>query len=196
MRFQKRKIDILFGIRFPMPKRVLEKLLDNKKAAVLRVMMNASKEMYLKEIAAQSNVSISSTLRILQELVSLEILEKKVWMTSKVYLKQQNQKVDFLKDLFVETYDGVDEFVKSLDGISGIQQIILHGSRKKGKANVLLLGKDIDVDAVEKVSLLVKDKGFDLSYLTLTKEQYEQMAKMGLYSGEKQVLKGHNSKSE
>ena len=44
--------------------------------------------------------------------------------------------------------------------------------------------------------MLVKDKGFDLSYLTLTKEQYEQMAKMGLYSGEKQVLKGHNSKSE
>ena len=172
-----------------MPKRVLEKLLDVKKAAVLRVMMNASKEMYLKEIAAQSNVSISSTFRILQELVNLQILEKKVWMTSKVYLKQKNQKVDFLKDLFVESYDGVDEFVKLLDGISGIQKIILHGSRKKGKANVLLLGVDIDVDSVEKANLQVKEKGFDLSYLTLTKEQYVQMAKMGLYSGEKQVLK-------
>lgn len=167
---------------------ILTTLLDQKKAAVLRIILHSSEELYLKEIAQKAKVSITSTFRILQELVTLEIVSKREWKTSKVYRVLDNKKTEFLKELFHEEYDGTQEFVEAMKGIAGIQSIILHGGRKKGKANLLLLGEGVDNSKIEEACLQIRQKGFDLSYLTLSKAQYEQMAKMGLYSGEKLVL--------
>lgn len=170
-------------------KEVLANLIDEKKAAILRVVLNSQEELCLKEIAEKSNVSITSTFRILQGLVKLEILQRRVWKNSKVYTCERNEKVLFLQELFYEEYDGLKEFTAAVENLPGIQNIILHGARKKNKANILLIGENIDVERVEEVCNKVKENGFELSYLTLTKEQYAQMAKMGLYSGEKKVLK-------
>lgn len=170
-------------------KEVLSQLIDSKKAAILRVVLNSSEEMYLKEIATKSNVPITSTFRILQELTVMEILTKRHWKTSKVYVCNQNEKAAFLKDLFAEPFDGLQTFVDAIEAVPGIESVILHGARKKGKANVLLLGENINRAKIDPLCEDLKGKGFELSYLTLTKDQYEQMAKMGLYSGEKQVLK-------
>lgn len=168
---------------------VLSGLIDDKKAKVIQILLNASEEMYLKEISKKANVPIASTFRILHQLVELGIIQRRVWKNSKVYSCHRNEKVDFLRDLFFEEFDGLKEFVKSVKDITSIQSIILHGAKKKGKANILLLGKDIQTDPIDQVCKSLKGKGFELSYLTVTKEQYEQMAKMGLYSSDKRVLK-------
>ncbi len=170
-------------------KEILAALIDSKKAAILRVLLNSKEELYLKEVADKSNVSLTSTFRILQELSSLQIINKREWKTSKVYSCQKNEKADFLKELFIEEFDGLTEFVGMVKDLAGLQNVILHGTRKKGKANVLLIGTDIDLEPVEKACKVLGEKGFELSYLTLAKEQYLQMSKMGLYSGEKKVLK-------
>ncbi|MBI2668459.1 helix-turn-helix domain-containing protein [Candidatus Woesearchaeota archaeon] len=171
-------------------KEVLMALMDEKKAAVLKIILNSKEELYLKEISEKSNVSIASTFRILRELVSVGLLQKRIWKNSKVYTSCQNEKVEFLKSLFEEDFDGVDEFVRLVETVPGIQQIILHGSKKKGKANILIIGEGVNAVQVEDAKAKLKEKSFELSYLTLTKEQYEQMVQMGLYSGEKKVLKG------
>ncbi len=170
-------------------KEVLSALLDEKKMAVLRILFQSPEEVYLSEIASKSNVSVTSTFRILRELAALGIVYKKEWKTSKVYGCLKNEKVDFLRDLLQESFDGLSEFIKAAETIVSIQQIIQHGPKKEGKANVLLIGDSIETAKVEEVCKAIKDKGFELSYLTLTKGQYEQMVKMGLYSGEKKVLK-------
>ncbi len=170
-------------------KEILTKLIDQKKAAVLQVILNSKEEMYLKEIAEKSNVPISSTFRILQGFTKLNIINKKEWKTSKVYFCVDNENVTFLKELFAEQYDGLQEFVKAVEDITEIQNIILHGPKNKNKANILLIGTEININKVEEACNNVKNKGFELSYLTLAKEQYLQMVKMGLYSGEKKVLK-------
>ena len=167
---------------------VLGALIDKKKAAVLHILLNASEEMYLTEIAQKSDVSITSTFRILQEFVELKIIQRKEWKTSKLYFADKNAPATFLKELFSEPFDGVSEFVTSMKNISGINSIILHGTQKKDKANVLLIGEEIDVGKIEESCSMLKKKGFELSYLTLGKQQYEQMTKMGLYAGEKKVL--------
>ena len=169
-------------------KEVLAALIDKKKAAVLYILLNASEEMYLKEIAEKSDVSITSTFRILQEFVELKIIQRKEWKTSKMYYSEKNAQVNFLKDLFDDPFDGVGEFIASVKEIPEINSIILHGAQKKGKANVLLIGENIDVSKIEEECSRLKNKGFELSYLTLGKQQYEQMVKMGLYAGEKKVL--------
>ena len=171
-------------------KEVLGKLLDHKKVAVLRVLLSSSEEMYLKEIAQRSSVSITSTFRILQELTALELVEKRKWKTSKVYGCTQKESTAFLRVLLAEEYDGLKEFVQELETVQGIQQVLLQGTRRKGKANVLIIGQDVEGRRVEEACKRIREKGFELSYLTLTKEQYEQMVTMGLYSGEKVMLKG------
>lgn len=170
-------------------KEALRALLDEKRSAVLKVLVNASEEMYLQEIATKSNVSVTSTFRILQEFTQQQLVKKRHWKTSKVYACEKNEKVDFLKELFLEEFDGLQEFVQSVGTVPQIQNIILHGGQKKGKANVLLIGENIDLVKVEENCKTIRENGFELSYLTLTKIQYEQMVKMGLYSGEKKVLK-------
>ncbi len=170
-------------------KEVLTQLIDEKKAAILQTVLNSKEEMYLKEIAEKSNVPITSTFRILKELVNLEILNKKEWKTSKVYFCQENEKVEFLKDLFSEQFDGLQGFVDIVGEFEGVNNIVLHGAKKKGKASVLLIGPSIDADKVDIVCKEIKDKGFEINFMALTKEQYAQMTKMGLYAGEKKVLK-------
>tara|TARA_Y100000031_G_C8054637_1_gene307775 strand:- start:23 stop:550 length:528 start_codon:yes stop_codon:yes gene_type:complete len=170
-------------------KEMLAKLIESKKAAVIKVMLNSSEELCLKEIVAKSQVATTSTFRILQELVEMRVLKRREWKTSKVYSCEKNAKVDFLKDLFYEEFDGLAEFVAAVGGATGVQQILLQGAKRKGKANVLLIGENIDNAKIDPVVGSLKEKGYELSYLTLTKAQYEQMSKMGLYSGEKKVLK-------
>ena len=170
-------------------KELLAKLIDHKKTAILKVLLSSPEELCLKEIVQKSKVSITSTFRILQELQELGVLTRREWKTSKVYSCKKNEKVDFLKDLFHEEFDGLSEFVDVVRDFSGIQEILLQGAKRKGKANVLLIGENIDVSKIDEVCNGLKEKGYELSYLTLTKSQYKQMSKMGLYSGEKKVLK-------
>ena len=168
---------------------VLGHLVDSKKSAVLKVVLNSSDELCLKEISHRSSVPMASTFRILQGLVKAEMVQRRVWKNSKVYSCLHNEKVDFARELFHEEFDGLGEFVQAVQDLSSIQNILLHGVQKKGKANVLLIGEKIDTPRIEEACQKLREKGFELSYLTLTKEQYAQMVKMGLYSGEKKVLK-------
>lgn len=170
-------------------KEVLANLIDSKKAAVLKVVLNSPEELYLKEIATKSGVSITSTFRIIKELIEMGILKKREWKTSKVYGCERNAKVDFIKELLHEEFEGLEEFVDRMKDFPEISNIILHGAQRKGKANVLLIGENIDSNKIEEICSDLKDKGFEMSYLTLTKGQYSQMSKMGLYSGEKKILK-------
>ncbi len=168
---------------------VLHSLIDSKKMAILEILLNAHEEMFLKEISEKSKVPMASTFRILQEMVGQGLLHKRKWKTSTIYSCVQSEKTDVLKELFSNEYDGVHEFVQLLAGLEGVQNIILHGSQRKGKANVLVLGEQLDTNKVEDACQNIREKGFELSYLTLTKKQYDQMAKMGLYQGEKKVVK-------
>ena len=170
-------------------KEMLAYLIDDKKAAILRLLLNSSEELYLKEIADRSGVSLTSTYRTLQDFVSLGMVGRREWKTSKVYRMEANDKTAFLKELLHEEYDGTKDFVDAISSMAGVEGILLQGARKKGKANILIIGHGIDGTPVEEAAKRIKDKGFDLSFLTLTQNQYEQMMKMGLYAGEKVVLK-------
>lgn len=167
---------------------VLTALFDKKKAALLRVLLNASEELSLNEIWKRSNVPLSSAYRLLQELSKKGIIDRKEWKNSKVYRWKPSKETPLLQELFQEEFDGVAAFLEWTKNIPGIQSIIQHGGKRKGKANILLIGEGISMAAVEEVCRKIRENGFELKYVTLTKDQYEQMTKMGLYSGEKEVI--------
>lgn len=168
---------------------VLAGLMEPKKSAVLRVLLNSKEELCLKEVAAKSNVSLTSTFRLLGELVSSGLVRRREWKNSKVYSPEDNEKAGFLRELFYEEYDGLTDFLEQTNGLAGLSGVVQYGPKKKDKASVMLIGEGIDLVKVNESCQKLKEKGFELTYLTLTKSQYEQMTKMGLYSGEKKVLK-------
>ncbi len=170
-------------------KELLGKLIDPKIASILRIVLRTQEELTLQEISQKSLVSPASTYRILQDLAAMEILNRREWKNSKVYKPHENEKVEFLRTLFDEEVDAVAEFSQAAQSIPGVQSIILYGSAKKGKANILLIGESINATSLEPLKNTLKDRGADISYLALTKEQYDRMVTMGLYSGEKKILK-------
>ncbi|MBI4983424.1 helix-turn-helix transcriptional regulator [Candidatus Woesearchaeota archaeon] len=167
----------------------LAQLVDGKKAAILKILFNSKEELCLNEVAAKSNVSVTSTFRILQELASAGLVKRREWKHSKVYFPEDNERVAFLKELFYEEYDGLQEFVNSVGSLPNLQSIISYGPKKKDKASVMIIGEGIDMGKVNEVCQKLKENGFELTILTLTKSQYDQMTRMGLYSGDKKVLK-------
>ncbi len=170
-------------------KEVLSKLIDPKIGSILRIVLRTQEELTLLEVSQKSQVSPASTYRILQDLTEMEILNRREWKNSKVYKPHENEKVEFLRTLFDEELDAVAEFTQAALTIQGVQNIILYGSAKKGKANILLIGDSINASPLEPIKNSLKDRGADISFLALTKEQYDRMVTMGLYSGEKKILK-------
>ena len=112
---------------------VLGKLIDPKIGSILRVVLRSQEELTLGEIATKSQVSITSTYRILQDLSKMEILNRREWKNSKVYKPHENEKVEFLRTLFEEEIDAIAEFTKAAEILPRVQSIILYGSAKKGK---------------------------------------------------------------
>lgn len=163
--------------------------MDPKKAAILKTLFSNKEELCLNEVAAKSNVSVTSTFRLLQEFVTSGLVKRREWKNSKVYTPEDNEKVTFLREIFYEEFDGLTEFVNQAGGIPSIQSIVMYGPKKKDKASVMLIGENMELSKVNEICQQLKDKNYELTYLTLTKPQYEQMTKMGLYSGEKKVLK-------
>jgi hypothetical protein len=167
----------------------LAQLIDEKKAAVLKALFNSKEELCLNEIATKSEVSLTSTFRILQEFVDAGLVKRREWKNAKVYSSEDNERITFLRELFYEEFDGLAEFVNLAGNLAGIQSIVTYGPKKNDKASVMVIGEGIDGNKITETCQKLKDKNFELTVLTLTKSQYDQMTRMGLYGGDKKVLK-------
>jgi hypothetical protein len=169
------------------PQEILEDLFDSKVLAVIKFFIKNDDEYYLREISRLTKVSTASTFRILNKLTRMKILKMREIKTAKLYTLETNKTTEFLKSILEVDY--VDYFIDKASLISGVEEILLLGSKTKSKANVLILGSDIDSAEIKMLTGEIKDKyNFSLNQMTLAREQFEQMSAMGLYPGEKKVL--------
>ena len=168
------------------PQEIFEQLLDDKVAAILKFFLQNQGQFYLREIARLTKVSPASTYRILNRFIRMNILRLDEIKTAKLYTLDTNKTTEFLKTLLEVDY--LVFFVEQASKISGVEEIILLGSKTKSKANVLILGNP-DVAAIKLLCGEIKDKNdFTINQMTLAREQYEQMSAMGLYPGGKKIL--------
>jgi len=169
---------------------ILEELFDKKIIEILKCFFrDQAKEQYLQEISKKSNVSMASCSRILSKLERLEIIEVKMVSRFKLYKLDENDKVKFLSKLFKEDLKVMQKFAGAASKIKGIKAIILHGKEQKDRANVLLIGENINPGEVKALCSEINNKyKFIISPLALTADQYNQMSQMGLYSGQKRIL--------
>jgi len=170
------------------PQEILTELFDNKVLNILKFFLkDETGEYYLREISRLTKVSPATTYRILNKLVALEILSVKEIKTAKLYSLQQNKSIDFLKNL-VEV-DVIQFFVEQASKLENVEEILLLGNKGRTKANLLLLGTNIDTGKIKLLTGEIKEKyDYTINQMTLIREQYEQMSAMGLYPGTKKLL--------
>jgi len=166
---------------------VLRGLLDHKKISVLKTLHFAKEDMYLRELAKKSEVSVSSVFRILQELMRLGLVRVKEVGMMKFFSLVRNEKSRFLEGWFKEE-SLLDVFVAGVKGMEGVKKIFLQGKVEENRGNIILIGEAVDDLRVKEICEKIKEKGLDLSFLILNEEQFEKLDKMGLYAGEKKVL--------
>lgn len=169
---------------------ILEQLFDTKMLAVLKHFINnEKKQFYLREVAKSTRLPPATTYRILGKLIKLNILKKEEIKNLKLYHLEDNKKTEFLKAVLKIEKRVIDSFVDSVKVLPGVKSIILHGKEQKDRANLLLIGTDIDGNEVKRLCAEIKEKySFTVSSLSLTEAQYEQMSSMGLFSGDKVEL--------
>ncbi|MFW5991088.1 MAG: hypothetical protein ACOCQX_02560 [Candidatus Nanoarchaeia archaeon] len=169
---------------------LFEELFDKKIIAILKTMFQESrKQFYLQELSQQAKVPMATTLRILNKLHRLDIVEVSKISRFKLYHLKDNKKVKFLASIFKMDLRIMDKFVAMAKELPGLKKIILHGKEHNDRANVLLIGDDIDTGEIKRICAEIKEKyKFTITPLSLTETQYQQMSEMGLYSGNKKVL--------
>jgi DNA-binding transcriptional ArsR family regulator len=169
---------------------LLEKLFDEKIIRVIQIFLaNKEKQFYLREIEKETKVPIATVSRHIQKLKKLGIIKEIKISKFKLYQLNENNDVRYLQTFMKKDVQILDLFVDNVKTIPGVQSIILHGDELKDRANVLIIGEDIDSGEVkQRVGQIKEDTKFTVSALVLTREQYEQMSRMGLYSGKKKSL--------
>ncbi len=169
---------------------IFEELFDDKIIAILKTLFkDTGREFYLQELSEEAKIPMATTFRILDKLNKLEIVEISKISRFKLYKLKKNKKVEFLASVFKMELRIMDKFIEEVKELPGLNKIILHGKEYPDRANVLLIGDDIDSGEIKRICAKIKEKyQFTINPLSLTQSQYEQMSQMGLYSGQKKVL--------
>ncbi|MCK5107253.1 MAG: hypothetical protein KAQ83_00845 [Nanoarchaeota archaeon] len=169
---------------------LLESLFDDKCLRIIRLFIDdKSKEFYLREISKESNVPVTSTFRIVNRLVNLNIIDQLLIKKFKLYRLAQNDNTQYLSTLLKERPRALEEFLQKAKTFGFIDEIILHGKEEKSKASVLLIGNNIDNGAVKMLLGSINEKyNFNVMTVPLTREQFEQMSSMDLFPREKKLL--------
>ena len=170
-------------------RQVLEALISPSTLKILKLFINnEDQKYYLREIAKLARVPPASTYRIVKDLVEMGLLEVQAIKKFKLYY-YNIEKGSFLTNVLQDRKSAVVEFVNSVKEFDGIDMIVLHGQEDKNKANVLVIGNNMDVESIKRNAVYISEKyKFNLVLLTLVPEQYNQMASMGLYPGKKKIL--------
>lgn len=170
---------------------IVEQLFDKKLLSILRIFLdNPDKQYYLRELAKTTKVPPATTLRILRRLKRSEILDEIRIKKFKLYqLKAEGDSIHFLEEFLATKRSALDEFVRISRGIAGVDLILLHGKEQPEKANLLILGRTVDVEKIHRGVMEIKAKyNYTILQLILEPEQFEQMTQMGLYQGKKTVI--------
>ncbi len=170
---------------------VLGELFDKKILAVLGVLVNDSgKEgLYLREIAKNAKVSNATTYRIVQKLVKLQLVNQLKIKKLKLYKFKHSSGSEFLVNMLKKDIRVLEAFISQIKDLKGVQAVLLHGEESNERANVLIIGDNVDSGKIKEICGGIKEKyNFVISPLVLAAEQFEQMSSMGLYSGKEKVL--------
>lgn len=172
------------------PKNIIEEFFDKKTLSILKLLLfDETDQFYLREISKKAKVPVATTFRIIKKLKEIGIIDETVIKKTKLYSLSHNKNTKLLADLLEEKKTVIEEFVKEITQLEGVQMIIRHGEESKDKTNILVVGNNIDEKLVKQEVGGIKEKyNFNIIELILEPVQFNQMSSMGLFPGKKVIL--------
>ena len=169
---------------------ILRNLFDSKKISLINILLqNRNKEFYLREISKESDVPLTTTHRILKQLVDLKIVRQINISKFKVYQIEDNEQVMFLASMLKEKRKALQEFVNNGKAMKEVVRIMLHGEETESKANLLIIGDNLKTEEIKNLASDIKDRhDYTISYMPLTMDQYNHMRSVGLLPRQKRIL--------
>jgi hypothetical protein len=170
--------------------KLLDSLFDKKILTILKLFIKKKdQKLTLLEVSKATKVPLASTYRILNKLLLLEIISLEKTKHLKVYSFVESDKSKYLENVLKGTKTILDEFIDQINKLPGVVRVILHGKEEKDKANIIIIGENVDNESIKQIIVGIKEKHyFTLTHLLLTESQYVQMAAMNLFSGKKEIL--------
>ena len=172
------------------PTKLLEQLFDKKKMSVIKQFLaNPERAWTLVEVAKASRVPNATTYRILNKLISLDIIQQTKIKHLKTYKMSESNTAKYLGKILETGDSALDAFADLIKSVQGVQQVVMHGKQEKTKANVLIIGQEIDSSEIHTSTNTIHEEfKYTVITLVLAPQQYEQMVSMGLYPGVKRVI--------
>lgn len=175
---------------FMVAKNILEEFFDRKELAILKMFLfDETDKFYLREIAKKTRIPLTTTFRTIKKLKQIGIINETVIKKTKLYSIAQNKNTKLLSELFEERRSILDEFLATATTLPGVVMVLVHGEEEKDKANLIILGTNIDAKAVkDKVGEIKEKYNFSIIELVLEPAQYNQMSSMNLFPNKKTIL--------
>ncbi len=169
---------------------ILEQLFDSKMLKILRLFYADEKtELYLREISKKTGIPVATTFRIINKLSKLSIIETLQIKKFKLYKLGDNEHTRFLGHFIRKEKQALQVFITRAKAIEGLASIILQGNEEKDRANIILIGENIDQAKVKELCAAIKTEfNFTITELILGDEQFKQMDSMNLFPEKKQVM--------
>jgi len=170
--------------------KLLENLFDSKTLNIIKLFLNKKdQEFCLQEIAKYTKVPLASTYRIVNKLVGLQVIQRNKTKHLKTYILLMNEKTKFLDNILEQKKTIIDEFIEQIIKDPNIMGIILYGKEEKEKANMLIIGNNVEQGPIREAVVRIKEQNnYTITQLVLTEEQYTQMVAMNLYPDKKVIL--------
>ncbi len=159
---------------------VLAGLFDQKTVKILEKLLIKKDIFYLRELSKESGVSLATTFRIVQKLISIGLAQKTQQGKFTIYnLKRSAPIFSEVYNVIVgQEIDPIAVLKKNLKESSPSQPILIYVL--KGGKKVFIIS-DIDAKHIENLGKTIQNKtGIKLDLLSISSDQFSKMQDMGL----------------
>ncbi len=166
---------------------VLANLFDEKTVKILEKLLLKKDIFYLRELSKESGVSLATTYRIVQKLLTMGLAEKTQHGKFTIYKLKRNSLVftEIYNIIVGQEVDPIEYLQKTLKETLPKQPILLYILNDGNK--VFIIG-DVPAIITAQLSSKIHEKtGTKLELLAVSSDQFSKMQEMGLISAGKAI---------
>ncbi|HVY01911.1 MAG TPA: hypothetical protein VHA12_04070 [Candidatus Nanoarchaeia archaeon] len=166
---------------------LLRKLFDEKIILTLNMFLDNPQEKFsLTQISANSGINNATTIRIINKLISQNILELTRMGKSKAYGLKQSQKT-LLLTLMIKKEEQISEFMEMSTNLKGIEKILLD-SRDKTGAKFIFITSSNKKDELNALCKKIQTKyNYQIKFIEFSISQFQEMENFGFQLSKKIV---------
>jgi len=166
-------------------------LLDDKLIKIISLFVKyPEKKFYLTEVSKLSGVNNTSTFRIVNRLVTQEIVKSTVIGRVRVYQLAKTERAASLAKMIKseDKGDGLEKFISRIRALPRVKMVLLD-SRTEHSAKIIVISEFSLKDRISKITKEILDSyNFRIDFVELNPGQFEGLRKLNSFGQGKKIL--------